>query len=226
MMRIDAAHAATGLSSDRSFNLFWSALHSLISKGVTMKCHGLLSLLLGLLLVGPQAFGQDDAEENIHYEKLKVLEPIIGTWSHIFPNRQTGGQIEHQTTYRWVATKRMIIADSIRRDITDGQAGPWTEGGPRTCYVWNQNQEPPCIEVYFFGTLAGWAGVSRVLPKGDNEFELIQTHITLDLGGGTANLTMTISDDEIVLMGRDRKDADGAALEDWESVSKRVKPKE
>lgn len=185
-----------------------------------MKCCGLSLLLFGVLSVGPLAFGQDDAEQNVHYERLKVLEPIIGTWYSAMPNRQTGGQIEQRTTYRWIATKRMIIADSVRREIADGEPGPWTEGGPRFHLVWNQKLE--CIEIYSFATLAGWAFVERVLPKGDNEFELISTQVTVDRG--TANMTMTISDEEILWKLRNRKSVDGEALDDQEVILKRVHP--
>jgi hypothetical protein len=186
-----------------------------------MKCCGLLSLLIGSLLVGPQAFGQDDAEENIHYERLKVLEPIIGTWSARRTDSRTGAENEQQTTYRWSATKRMIIGDSIRRDITDGQAGPWNEGGPRFCYVWNQYLK--CIEVYAFYTMAGVAAVSRLIEKGDGEFEWSETQMTTD-DWPTASITMTISDDEIVMKGRNRKSVDGEELDDLEWGMQRVTP--
>ena len=63
------------------------------------------AFLLGVLAFGSVARGQDAEDENIQYEKLKVLEPIIGTWTFTWAGREPT-----ESTYSWSASKKMIVA--------------------------------------------------------------------------------------------------------------------
>lgn len=81
------------------------------------------AFLLGVLAFGSVARGQDAEDENIQYEKLKVLEPIIGTWTFTWAGREPT-----ESTYAWSASKKMIVATYRARNAEPGE-GPASESG-------------------------------------------------------------------------------------------------
>ena len=185
------------------------------SGDVVMNRWGILVVLIGMLHV--PAFAQDATEPrtNVAYEKLKVLEPLMGTWSRSWIQQGSGIRIEVETTYSWSPSKLMIVSKSRSRF---GDNKEWIDGGAHIYYAWNEKSE--CIEQFHMYTLWGRATVNRVLPKEKGVFELISIHDNLDVG--TSTKTMTISENEIRILLQNQKDPKGAPLEDEEQVFKRI----
>lgn len=179
--------------------------------------------MMGALAVVSLAHGQEAKEqENVQYEELKVLEPIIGTWGANWTNEQNGEQGEIQMTYSWSSSRKMIMCASRIRKAQPGAdlaTQDWVDGGPRYYYVWNVTSK--CIEVYALYTGIGEAVVSKVEPKGDNKFEMTVIHAAADVSRGDAILT--IKEDEVVTKVINRKGDDGEKWKDLEMVHKRVK---
>ncbi len=168
--------------------------------------------------------------ENVYYEKLKVLEPIIGTWRSTKTNEQTNKQVETVTTYSWLSNKKMIVATSKLRRADIGEdisKQEWTDLGPRVNFVWNRKSE--CIEQYFFFY---WGPViaSKVTPQGEGRFELDVFHSTFPDAADSDSDTdvvnvMTITEDELRIRTTNIKGPEGQPLEDWEwHTFKRDKP--
>lgn len=179
----------------------------------------LLGWFVGSLLVGTWVYAQEETEENLQYEELKVLEPIIGTWTSTRQYDDTGEQVETETTYVWSKTKKMILATSRQREIKDGEVQPWMDQGPRYFYVWNGDLK--CIEVYAFFANVGAAQVLKVVPQGSGAFELVRTQGTT--GAEVGGFRFTIVGNEIRSLSYNRKGPDGEVISDRESVGKRAR---
>jgi len=191
-----------------------------------MKLLGMLSVLVVVFLGSSLCYAQTQEEENVAYEKLKVLEPIIGTWTHIRTDKETGGQTEIATTYSWSATKKMIVSTSKQRRANKGEnisAQEWGEGGPNIAYLWNYGSE--CLEQHWLMPQVGVVFISKVVPKDEGMFELTPIHHTSTIPLGTNILTIT--ETELRVRAIDLKGPQGEKLEDvdW-YVCKRVKPAE
>lgn len=183
-----------------------------------------LSMLfvIGAFAVGSLAHGQEaKEEENIRYEKLKALEPIIGTWSAGWTNDEKREQSEIQTTYSWSTTKKMILCVTKIRTAKTGEdlaKQDWVEGGPRYFYIWNTKSG--CIEQYSLYPGIGEAAVSKVEPKGGSKFEITVIHAATDVIRGDA--VVTVTQDELLTKIFNRQGDDGEKWDDIEMVSKRV----
>jgi hypothetical protein len=156
------------------------------------------------------------AEENVHYDKLKVLEPIIGTWARDYSSVK--GEVE--TTFSWSPTKKMIVSTSrnrIAEPDEDIKRKEWTDGGARIFYVWNAESE--CIEQHAFYTSVGRAAAHKVLPKGKGVFDFVPIHPPTSSG----DMTMTITEDEIHVEIVNREGENGESLDDRHFVSKRIR---
>lgn len=187
-----------------------------------MRWYMLFSLLFAVDCVGSPLRAQEQPEENVSYEKLKVLEPLIGTWSANWTKNETGAQNEMQMTFSWAPKNRMIVSVGKARTADAGKTldtQPWEDGGPRGFYVWNS--KAGSIEQTWFFTMMGMAIHSTVMPKGNGEFEMKTFHQTGDLG--TYDITMVVTENECRQKFVSRDSANGDASKDFEIVMKRVK---
>ena len=171
-------------------------------------------------------YAQPQEEENVAYEKLKVLEPIIGTWTITRTNDETGTLHETSTTFAWADSKKMITTVSKRRQVKIGgdiATQEWTDGGPRFFYLWNLKSE--CIEQYFLIQGAGAGFVHGLLPKGDGVFEWKLIHAASPWESGESTVVTTITDTELRLTATNRKGPQGEDLEDVDLMKyRRDKP--
>jgi hypothetical protein len=168
------------------------------------------------------AYAQEDSEENTAFEKLKVLEPMIGTWHFTWSNEETGEHGEVHTTFSWAPEKRMIVSASKLRKAQmdkDFASLPWNDGGPRIFYVWNSKAES--IEEYAMFTVAGTSRTCTVTPNGDGRFDLKEIRATTD--SGTYDLNYELSDNTMTIRFSNHKTSDGEPQEDREIVMSRVK---
>lgn len=158
---------------------------------------------------------------NPRYEKLKVLEPIIGTWTFVRTYPGSEAKSEVQTTYSWSPSKGMITSTSRTRHAADGdlsQAQEWIEGGPFVFFVWNEKTNR--IESHGLYTLAGFADVCAVTCREDGSFESSPTHEDFD--AVLSKDVMTISGNEMRVKSTNRRSPSGEALEDREEVHTRI----
>jgi hypothetical protein len=142
-----------------------------------MKWLGMLSVLVAAFFITPLSYAQLPEEENVRYERLKVLEPIIGTWASTGTDQQTRQQTETVTTYSWSPSKKMIVSASRQRQANIGEdlsTQKWNDGGPRIFFVWNSDSA--CIEQVCLFTGVGRATVHKVISKGEGVFELTRIH--------------------------------------------------
>ncbi len=191
-----------------------------------MKLLQVMFVLVTAASMSSLSYAQSQEEENVHYEKLKVLEPILGTWTLTRTNDETGEQTEISTTYSWSAAKKMIVSTSKQRRANKGEdisTQEWGEGGPRISYLWNRTSD--CIEKYWLFPQHGAAFILKVLPKSEGVFELTPIHHTSPFMPGTN--TLTITDTDLRIRAIDRKGPQGEKLEDvdW-YVCKRVRSAE
>jgi hypothetical protein len=101
---------------------------------------------------------------NIEYEKLKVLQPLVGTWRMVFTD-EAGATREWLTKVDWSVTRKMIVARATTRTARSPNelAGQeWHEMG-YAFYVWNPSAER--IELFNIGTTWGSIVVSEVTPR-------------------------------------------------------------
>lgn len=187
-----------------------------------MRWYVFYLLLLTVACVRPPIWAQEPTEQDVSHEKLKVLEPIIGTWSATWTNDETGAQNEMQVTFSWAAKARMIVSVGKARTADAGKtldSQPWEDGGPRGFFVWNS--KAGAIEQTWFFTMMGMAIHSTITPKGNGQFEMKTFHQTGDWG--TYDMTMVVTEDECRQKFVSRDSASGDASKDFEIVMKRVK---
>lgn len=155
------------------------------------------------------------------YEKLKVLEPIIGSWTFVRTYAGSDARTEVQTTYCWSPTKAMITSTSRSRHAADGdlsQAHDWIEGGPFVYFVWNEKTQR--IESHGLYTLAGFADVYAVTCKEDGSFESSPTHEEFD--AVLSKDVITIKGDEMRIKSTNQRGPSGETFEDSEAVYTRI----
>ena len=199
-----------------------SVVHSSVREDITMRACGALFVWAGVLTA--TCVAQDATKwVNPKYEKLKVLEPIIGTWTFVRTYPGSEAKSEVQTTYSWSPSKGMITSTSRTRHAADGDLGKaqeWIEGGPFIFFVWNEKTNR--IESHGLYTLAGNAGVYAVTCRDDGSFESSPTHENFDTV--LSKDVMTIKGNEMRIKSTNRRDPSGETLEDSEQVSTRIPP--
>jgi hypothetical protein len=157
-------------------------------------------------------FSQEQAqEENVEYEKLKVLEPIIGTWHA--KSQDAGMHREYHIKYSWSDSKKIIEGEVTNRTSPadeDIAAQPFAIFA-RAFFVWNQQDER--IERYLAFFRTGQVTVNEWIPKGNGVFAVKRLSSTSPRG--TAEIQVTISNDKYTHEATNVKDADGTAQDDW-----------
>lgn len=180
-------------------------------------CALMSSLLLSALVLQSVARCQEAKEENIHFEQLKVLEPIIGTWTFTWPGLEPA-----ESTYAWSTGKKMVVARYRSQNAEPGKSLESELGYADNSWafcVWNAKEK--CIELHTFMPFMGTCTVSKVTPKGNGEFEIVP--VRMSGNGGSYTMSWTITEKEILTRMFNRTDRQGQALEDIEIHSSRVK---
>ncbi len=189
-----------------------------------MKTCGALFVWAGVLAA--TCVAQDATRwVNPRYEKLKVLEPIIGTWTFVRTYTGIPAKSEVQTTYTWSPSKGMITSTSRTRHAENGdlsQTQEWIEGGPFIFFVWNEKTNR--IESHGLYTLAGFADVYAVTCREDGSFESSPTHEDFD--AVLSKDVMTIKGNEMRIKSTNQRSPSGETLEDREEVYTRIAPPE
>jgi hypothetical protein len=150
---------------------------------------------VAIVLSSGLSYGQEAEEEGVEYEKLKVLEPIIGTWHATIPDR--GFEAFH--TYSWSDTKRMIVASGTQKRGKPGEVPSETalsESPRKEFIVWNHTTN--CIERYLLLARAGLFHVTLLSPIGDGKFTVAVKSNTKPGTGGTPATMLTVTDDELI----------------------------
>jgi hypothetical protein len=187
-----------------------------------MKLLGMLSVLIAAFSIGSLSYAQPQKdEENVAYEHLKVLEPIIGTWTTSFDNNYTGWHVEIMTTYSWSPTQKMLVAKGKTRRVKigdDSSTQEWSDLDVPEFWMWNTVSKS--IERYSVVPEAGMACVDKVVSKGEGVFEIAPIHGNHFLGNYT--LKMVLKDKEIHNTFANLTGPKGEKQDDIELVSKRV----
>ena len=164
-----------------------------------------------------------DADENPEYEKLKVLEPLIGTyyaeWS------EEDGEQDTLMTFAWNSNKRALISTREGRKADTKQElrmKRWQGLQDRYYYFWNAVENR--IESVGLNPTGGDCTISVVKPiaKGEYALEFVRSTTTTE---SRSTVQIVVTDDSLTFKITNRKDADGAPLEDVDFVGKRVNPK-
>lgn len=158
---------------------------------------------------------------NVEYEKLKVLEPLIGTWRIETKDDETGAIWEALITVSWSATQKMIVSDVKTRNAdSDSKLGkqefqPFQE----QFFVWNPDAKR--IEFINVNLLGGAVYISEA--KIDANGVISYPRIRSTRGRFLTDRTDEVTDSEWTVKFYEGKSETGEALEDYELRAKRVK---
>ena len=187
-----------------------------------MRSLGMLFVFIPVLAMTSLCHGEGTEEENVHYEKLKVLEPMIGTWQMTWADEETGTQGLWELNFSWTPSKRVIAATTKTRRAEKGEditKKAWLTRNTGW-YVWNS--ESQWIENYHVNQETGLASVSKLSPTGNGAFESEQ--IRASANTGTSRTTVKCVGDEMHWAFVNRKSPTGEAQKDIFGVFKRVPP--
>ncbi len=178
--------------------------------------------LVANLLAGANYAQETEVEENAQYEKLKVLEPLVGEYRYEAPVQANGEQREWRLLIFWNKQKKMLLGESRNRRI-DGSATvkekEWNFG-ERQYYVWNDREGR--IESFQVRPARGLVNTCEVRLMGNGVFVIKLLGSTGDPVVESAQITMTATDAGITTRYTGRKDPDGQPLEDMEFTVPRV----
>lgn len=127
---------------------------------------------------------QETAAVNPFYERLKVLEPLIGKYS-ADTIRRGGKTFEQERSIFWSARKRMIVATTrIRQEQQD-----WEEIQNRQFFYWNAAEDR--IEFLRIWPPTGRVDRYEVIPESDDKFVFEQ--LSSSRRAGTSKQTWTVT---------------------------------
>lgn len=174
-------------------------------------------------LVADANYAQETAvEENAQYEKLKVLEPLVGEYRFDGQVQANGEQREWRLLFFWNKEKKMLLGESRNRRVDAGATAEEKEWnfGQRQYHVWNDREKR--IESYHVRAAQGVIATREVKPMGNGVFVLELLSSTGDSVAESAQITMTATNAGIAYRLTGRKDPAGRPLEDMEFAAQRV----
>lgn len=179
------------------------------------------------MVTGSLNFAQEPAADgNPEYERLKVLEPLVGEYRAIGDVQPDGEQREWRLSFFWSKQKKMLLAESRNRRI-DAQATPedkeWNFG-ERQYYVWNHRTNR--IEWVHVRPAFGVVNTREVTAQGNGVFSMQLLTSTSDAATEPGLFTLTGTADSLKMKFSDRKKPDGQPDEDLEFTLPRVKQSE
>ena len=160
-------------------------------------------------LIAAQVHGQETPVEHAAYAHLKVLEPLVGSWTMTGTSDQ-GVDFEYKLTFSWTRNKSMLLGDATVRVLGDGPDQPevpWHHVG----YVWNDNTDS--IEMTRLHLNSGVVDVASLTAMGGGKFRRAQIRSTTK-DQVTEDTVTTISGAKVLVASTNRKNAAGEALPD------------
>jgi hypothetical protein len=179
-----------------------------------------LASIIALPMYGV-AFAQDASDEsNENYEKLKVLEPLVGTYYTKFADEELG-KWETKTTISWLDSKSILKEEVTNRIFdSDGELETQDWSDPVMNYfVWNNVTKR--IEKI---TLMPWNGgcqISAVDIIGDGAYKHSLVRTTRN-PSGWGELTARVTEKGIEVSVRKWIGEDGEPMPDVDLFMKRV----
>lgn len=169
-------------------------------------------------------YAQDATEgDNLEYEKLKVLEPLIGTFHQNWTDEKTGEIRESEATISWCDSKKMLVVTGRQRAAKTEDAvarQPWKAWTDIIHYYWNNVSHQ--IESVRVRPEEGFVTVNTITPNDNGVFVYTQIKTSSDRSG-SPKLTVEATDEALTLRASGRVDAEGKPLDDSETVYMRVK---
>jgi hypothetical protein len=169
------------------------------------------------------ANAQDAKEEaNLEYEKLKMLDPMVGTYHSMGQNEETGRVWQMRTTIAWSDSKRMLVHElAVRNAETEADLAKqeWQPSQVRLYNVWNHSANR--IENFWVRPGIGLVTISEVKHEGDNVFSYSRISTTGD-PKWKSDIKAVVNDEGITYLTTNRKNPAGEALEDTELKMKRI----
>jgi hypothetical protein len=161
-------------------------------------------------------------EENLEYEKLKVLEPLLGTYHGTGTNLETGRVWEIHVTIAWSDSKKMLVREGTGRNAeteADLAEQEWQPLQGRMYYAWNHTANR--IEHFYVRPGIGVVTINEVKHKGDKVFSYSRISTTGD-PSWKSDIKAVVTKDGITYHITNRQNSAGEALEDAEWKMKRV----
>jgi hypothetical protein len=128
--------------------------------------------------------------EGPEFEHLKVLEPLLGSFS-----QETNGNFEMRRKHIWTDLKRMIVVTLERKPKDSDQ--DFSDTPYREFFYWNAQDQR--IEQVVVNPRAGRTETYVVTPNEDNEFdfELVNT----SRAGSISKGTWAVTDEGMTMRG-------------------------
>ncbi len=126
-----------------------------------------VTIVAALITCGP-ANAQNADEKNLEYEKLKVLEPMVGTYHGSGTNQETGEVWEVRVTIAWSDSKKMLMSEASARGAgaeADLPTKEWETAQRREYYLWNSDEKH--VEHIVVNPTRGVLQINKVTCEGD-----------------------------------------------------------
>jgi hypothetical protein len=179
-----------------------------------------LALLVTVLACSPLLAQEAEDADNVEFQKLKVLEPILGIYHWAWSNDE--GEHESLLTISWNVSKKAMIATRQARHADTKETlslKPWIDQEDRVYYFWNHAEDR--IESVRVAPYTAEYSINEVMAEGDGEFTLKFIRST-DPSQPRATMKMVATDDSLTFKISNRKNAAGDPLEDMDFEIKRV----
>jgi hypothetical protein len=178
--------------------------------------------VLAILAFTTIAYGQDASEENVEYEHLKVLEPLVGTWLMSGTNDEDDVDWEYKLIYSWSPSKKMLVGHGNLRWATTNDSLSEKEWEPREhrSIIWNHKKKT--IEQTILHPNRGSVSVLSFTGKGNGRFAVTQESNSA-AEHGTLDRMLIITGDKITINETNRKNAAGESQPDRTRTLSRLK---
>jgi hypothetical protein len=168
-------------------------------------------------------YAQDATEdENLEYEKLKVLEPMVGTYHSTGKNEETGRVWEMRATIAWSGSKKMLVQELAVRNA-ETEAGlaekEWQPSQVRLYNVWNHSANR--IEQFHVRPGIGVVTIREVKHEGNKVFSYSRISTTGD-PNWKSDIRAVVTKEGITYHITNQQNPAGEALEDTEWKIKRI----
>jgi len=175
-----------------------------------------ITTLVAIIVLSGIALGQEpNEEEQIQYEKLKVLEPLVGTYIIEGTNEENGTKWEWVNTIGWNGPSKsmLIIDDKIRwaNAEEDVKAKDWVITKTHHYFVWNATTQR--IEYVSVWARQGTIVVNHVIPQGEGVYSMSRLSTT-ESPVGNADMLVKVDDTSLEWKVIKRTTPDGAPADD------------
>jgi hypothetical protein len=181
-----------------------------------------LATVTAMFVCGFAHAQEAENEKNIEYEKLKVLEPMVGTYHNAGKIEETGRVWETRATIAWSDSKKMLIRElTWRAAETEAELAEqeWQPLPNRTYFAWNHSENR--IERIYVLPRTGLVTISEVKHEGDNVFAYLPISNTA-ARVGKSDFRAVVTKEGISLEMTNRQNAEGDPLEDFVRKMKRI----